>query len=163
MISLITAFDSNYLIGFDNKLPWHYPDDLQYFKKMTFNQEVLMGYQTYLSLKSYFKDKPFYFKKTYVASLQKDLQLPNCEVVFNLANFLKTCATNPNINIFIIGGRQIYRQALPYTKFLYITHILNRYQGNVYFPKIDWQSFQLMQKTIQPQLIFTLYQRKNEF
>ncbi|WP_349401885.1 dihydrofolate reductase [Candidatus Phytoplasma solani] len=163
MINLITAFDSNYLIGVDNKLPWKYPQDLHYFKKITLNQEVLMGYQTYLSLKSYFKNKPFNFKKTYVATFKKDLQLPNCEVVFDLLKFLKTFSSKKTSHLFVIGGRQIYQQVLPIVNILYITHILNRHKGNVYFPQVNWQEFQLVQKTIETQLIFALYQRKKEF
>ncbi|CAM11420.1 Dihydrofolate reductase [Candidatus Phytoplasma australiense] len=162
MINLITAFDSNYLIGSDNKLPWHYPQDLHFFKKTTLNQEVLMGHQTYLSLKSYFKDKPFNFKKTYVAARNKGLQLDGCEVVFDLLTFLKTFLIQKKSHLFVIGGRQIYQQSLPFVDNLYITYILNRHKGNVYFPPVNWQDFQLIQKTIQPQLIFAFYKRKKD-
>ncbi|GAK74340.1 MAG: dihydrofolate reductase [Candidatus Phytoplasma asteris] len=92
MINLITAFDGNYLIGKDNKLPWHYSQDLQYFKKITLNQNVLIGYETYKSLKSYLKNKLFNFKKTYVASLKHDLELPNCTVVSDLQSFMASNA-----------------------------------------------------------------------
>ncbi|MBS2993955.1 dihydrofolate reductase ['Santalum album' aster yellows phytoplasma] len=157
MINLITAFDGNYLIGKDHKLPWHYSQDLQYFKKITLNQNVLMGYETYKSLKNYFKKKPFNFKKTYVASLKHDLELPNCTVVSDLQSFMASDAAQ---DIFIIGGGKIYQQTLPWVTTLYITHILQRHQGNVFFPKIDLSQYQLIQKEIHPQLIFAIYQKK---
>ncbi|MBS2126204.1 dihydrofolate reductase ['Fragaria x ananassa' phyllody phytoplasma] len=159
MIYLITALDSNNLIGKDNQLPWHYPQDLCYFKQMTVNQNVLMGYETYKSLKQYFKTKPFNFNKTYVASFNKDLQLPDSEVVNDLSIFWKKFVNQTTANLFVIGGGKIYQQAIPYVDILYITHILERHQGNVYFPPINWQQFQLVTKVIQPQLIFATYQK----
>jgi dihydrofolate reductase len=158
MINLITAFDGNYLIGKDNKLPWHYPQDLKYFKKNTINQNVLMGYKTYKSLKSYFKNKPFNFKKTYVMSLKHDLQLVNCTVISDLNFFL---ASEASQDIFIIGGGQIYQKTLPWATTLYITHILKRHQGNVFFPHIDLSRYQLIKKEIHPKLIFAVYQKKS--
>ena len=69
MIKMIWAMDENWLIGKDNLLPWHYPKDLQYFKNKTKNEAVLMGHQTYLSLKTYYKKRKLPFKKVYVANI----------------------------------------------------------------------------------------------
>lgn len=85
MISLIAALDSNFLIGDGNKLPWHYREDLLFFKK-SINQNVLMGLNTYKSLESYYKGKPFPFAKVYVAS-HSSISFPNINLVSDLKFF----------------------------------------------------------------------------
>ena len=71
MISLIWAMDINWLIGIDDKLPWHYREDLLYYKEKTAGKTVLMGDKTYYSLKGYYKTKPLPYGKIFVASLDK--------------------------------------------------------------------------------------------
>ncbi|CAP18508.1 Dihydrofolate reductase [Candidatus Phytoplasma mali] len=155
MISLITALDPNFLIGNCNMLPWHYPQDLKFFKKMTNNKNVLMGYCTYKSLKKYYKNKNFLFQKTYVASFDQSLQLPDAIVINNLFNFLK----NIQDEIIIIGGSQIYKQTLPYINILYVTHILTRFQGDSFFPFVNLKKYKIVSKKIYPELIFVEYHK----
>ena len=80
MISLIWAMDINWLIGIDDKLPWHYREDLLYYKEKTAGKTVLMGDKTYYSLKGYYKTKPLPYGKIFVASLDK-LELEDAIVV----------------------------------------------------------------------------------
>lgn len=86
MISLIAAVDSNFLIGKGDKIPWHYKEDLLFFKQKVANQSVLMGLNTYQSLKSYYKDKSFPFNKIYVVSHSPILD-SNVNWVSNLKDF----------------------------------------------------------------------------
>ncbi|MFP7699410.1 dihydrofolate reductase [Candidatus Phytoplasma pyri] len=157
MISLITALDPNFLIGNCNMLPWHYPQDLKFFNKMTNNKNVLMGYFTYKSLKKYYKNKNFLFKNTYVASFDHSLKLSDGIVINDLLNFLK----NIKDEIIIIGGSQIYKQTLSYVNILYITHILKRFKGDSFFPFVNLNKYKIVSKKIYPELIFVEYHKIN--
>ena len=156
MIKLIWAMDENWLIGKDNRLPWHYPSDLAYFKSLTKNAYVLMGDMTYQSLKGYYGKKPLPFKKMYVANLV-DTIYPDAICVKNLDQFL----SNQTEDICVIGGKTIYTLSLPYADELYITFILNTHQGNIYFPSFDLSAFTLKDKRLEPGLIFAKYERRN--
>lgn len=158
MISLIVALDPNFLIGNKNMLPWHYPKDLIFFKKVTFSKIVLMGYLTYLSLKKYYKNKPFSFKKVYVASFDKSLKLSDALVINDVISFLK----NITENIIIIGGKQIYQQAIPYVDVLYVTHILKRFKGDTFFPFLDFNKYKIISKKNDVELIFVEYKKINK-
>jgi dihydrofolate reductase len=154
MIKMIWAMDENHLIGKGNLLPWHYPKDLEYFKKMTANESVIMGDLTYQSLKSYYKKKPLPFKKIYVANLE-DVTYPDATRVSDLFQFLKEAKED----IMVIGGKTIYQLALPYAEKLYITYVLKTYEGDVYFPKFDLNQFKLTWYQTDAELIFSEYTR----
>lgn len=154
MISLIWAMDENWLVGKDDKLPWHYPKDLAYYKSVVNEQVVLMGHETYLSLKGYYKNKPFPFSKIYVANLD-DYQYQDAILVKDAISFLK----NNNENLYVIGGPTIYKLALPYANRLYITFVLDRHQGNIYFTKFDLSKFELKSFYNTDKLIFAVYER----
>jgi len=154
MIKMIWAMDENWLIGKDNILPWHYPKDLAYFKNLTKDEAVLMGDMTYHSLKSYYKTKPLPFKKIYVANIN-DAAYPDAIHVKDLFQFLKEV----DEDIMVIGGKTIYQLCLPYAKKLYITYVLKRHEGNVYFPRFDLSQFKLVHKDLTDELIFAVYER----
>lgn len=154
MINLIWAMDENWLVGKDDKLPWRIKEDLTFFQKMTKNKIVLMGDLTYNSMKSYYKNKPFPFKKIYVANLE-DKSYDDAIRVSDVNEFL----SNNEEELFVIGGPTIYRLALPYANRLYITFVLNRYEGNVYFPKFDLSKFKLTNYVTKNMLIFSTYER----
>ncbi len=157
MISMIWAMDENWLIGKDNVLPWHYPKDLAYFKNMTKDKAVLMGDMTYLSLKGYYKTKPLPFRKNYVANIN-DASYPDAIHIKDLFSFLKTTEED----IFVIGGKTIYQLSLPFADRLYITYVLKTHEGNVYFPSFDLSQFKLIEKRLEDQLIFAVYERISE-
>ncbi|MDO8167916.1 dihydrofolate reductase [Candidatus Phytoplasma melaleucae] len=160
MISLIAALDSNFLIGDKDKLPWHYPKDLIFFKKKTLNQNVLAGLKTYQSLRKYYKSKAFPFKTFYVASSSViDNYVSNIILVHDLIYFLKKYQYSKE-NIIVIGGGQIYKESLPYVTTLYLTHILRRYKGNIYFPYLDFNQYIMKEKKNIEELIFVTYERK---
>ena len=156
MISLIWAMDTNWLIGLDDKLPWRYKEDLMYFKGMVKDKTVIMGDVTYHSLKGYYKDKPFPFGKTYVCTLDSRLKIEGVHMVYDLHTFLQ----NNSEDLFVIGGSTIYKIALPYADRLYITHVLNRHKGNIYFPKFNLNEYKVINKRLSDQLIFTVYEKR---
>ncbi|MBE0700325.1 MAG: dihydrofolate reductase [Acholeplasmataceae bacterium] len=154
MIEMIWAMDENWLIGKDNLLPWHYPSDLAYFKKKTKDKVVLMGEMTYQSLKTYYVNKPLPFKKIYVANVEEK-QYTDAIWVPDLHGFLKSTKED----IIIIGGKTVYQLSLPYCQRLYITFVLMKHEGNVFFPPFDLGHFKLIEKHLEPELIFAVYER----
>lgn len=158
MISLIWAMDKNWLVGKDNKLPWHFKEDLLYYKEKTAGQTVLMGDKSYYSLKSYYKDKPLPYGKIYVASLD-DLKLDDAIVVNDVVNFLSSFPKDESL--WVVGGATIYKFSLPYADYLYITHVDGEYEGDAYFPKFDLNGeFNLISERISNNLNFSVYERK---
>lgn len=158
MISLIWAMDKNWLVGKENKLPWHFKEDLIYYKEKTAGNTVLMGDVSYYSLKGYYKDKPLPYGKIFVASLD-NLNLDDAIVVNDVISFL---ANFPNDEeLWVVGGATIYKFALPHAHRLYITHVDGEYQGDTYFPKFDLENdFNLISSRISGVLNFSVYERK---
>lgn len=157
MIYLIAAVDVNFVIGLHNQLPWHLPKDLIFFRQKTFQKDVLMGWQTYLSLKKYYGLKPFPFKNIYVASHSKR-KFFNIIVINNLICFLKQMQDSQQ-DLFIIGGSQIYHQSLPYVSIMYLSHVLGRYQGDSFFPRFEYKQYIIKEKKVIDKLIFVTYQK----
>ncbi len=154
MINLIWAMDQNWLIGKDNELPWHYKKDLAYFKDKTKGQPVLMGDMTYDSLKSYYKDRPLPFGQLYIASIS-NRQFDDAIKVNDIDTFLE----NYQGDLFVIGGKTIYRLSLPYADRLYITFIDASHEGNVYFPPFDLSAYKLIQENQVDVLRFCVYEK----
>jgi len=158
MISMIFAMDKNNLIGKDNNLPWNYPEDLKYFKKVTSNNTVLMGEATFYSIYNRI-GKPLPNRTNIVATLDPNFKRDDVVVTNDLISFLKE---EREEEIFIIGGKQIYSLALPYADRLYITHINAEHEGNVYFPTIDYSKYTKIREENVGVLSFCIYERKKE-
>ena len=154
MISLIFAMDKNNLIGKDNSLPWHYSEDLKYFKNTTRGHKVLMGDNTYLSI-----GKALPNRVNYVATLNPNFKADDAIITNDLFAFLKENEETEE-EIFVIGGKQIYALSLPYAKRLYITHIDATHEGNIYFPPIDYSKYDLIKTNQVGILNFCVYERK---
>lgn len=157
MISLIFAVDPNGLIGKGNDLPWHYPEDLKYFKKTTLNKTVLMGLETFRSILSR-HHKPLPNRRSIVASLEP-FSYPGVEVINDLIGFLKQPRTD---EIFVIGGKTIYELSLPFADRLYITFVKQAHTGDVYLKTIDLSLYSLLWQEEHDQLIFKIYERKEK-
>lgn len=155
MIKLIWAMDKNNLIGKDNKIPWHIKDDLLYFKKKTAGQTVLMGLNTYYSLKGYYKSKPLPYGQIYVASFE-DIELEDAIVIKDCVTFLKEYKED----IFVVGGATIYKLALPLADMLYISIIKEEYEGDTYFPNIEYEKYNLIRCEDTPRVTYNVYQVK---
>ena len=155
MIKLIWAMDKNNLIGKDNKIPWHIKEDLLYYKKQTAGQTVFMGLSKYYSLKCYYKTKPLPYGKIYVASLD-DVKLSDAIVIKDAVTFFKEC----NEDLFVVGGASIYKLSLPYADMLYISIIKGDYEGDAYFPKIDYANYELISSEELERVTFNIYKRK---
>lgn len=157
MLYLIVAYDKNHVIGFENKMPWHFKEDLAYFKQKTLGHTVLMGRKTYDSILAMIK-KPLPDRKNIVIS--RSLLDDRVTVINDLESYLKTNQSSDEV-IFVIGGETIYKAALPYAKRLYITHINHEYLGDTYFPKWDENLFKPIYEEEKSLLTFKIYERRS--
>ena len=156
MINMIWAMDENNLIGDGNKIPWHVKEDLLYYKEKTKGKTVVMGEATYYSLKGYYKEKPLPYGKIYVASLDKNLSISDGEVVNDLNEFL----TNFEGELWVCGGATIYKVCMPYANRLYISFIQGEHKGDKYFPKINYDEFNLIWENKTEKVRYTIFERK---
>ena len=139
MIALIVAADENNAIGFQNKMLWHLPNDLKFFKNKTWGMPIIMGRKTMESL-----GKPLPGRHNVVISSQKDLILKGATVVHDL-NEAITEAETANVNeIMIVGGGEIYKQAIEFADTIYLTRVhATVEEADTYFPVIDSALFEL--------------------
>jgi len=155
MISLIVAIANNNVIGKGNKLPWHYKEDMQYFKEMTMNNTVIMGEMTFKSIISYL-NKPLAGRKSVIATLT-DYEYEGVEKTNDIISYLNNYPKDEEI--FIIGGKIIYDITLDIADRLYITHIDKDFDGNVFFKEIDYSKYDKVSERISGELNFSIYER----
>lgn len=129
MISFIFAMDANRLIGKDNDLPWHLPNDLAYFKKVTSGHSIIMGRKTYESI-----GRPLPNRKNIVVTSAPASEFPGCTVVSSLKDVLDICSGSEEC--FVIGGAQLYTALFPYADRLYMTKIHHEFEGDRHFPNL---------------------------
>jgi len=133
MISLIVAHDKNRVIGYENKMPWHLPGDLQYFKEMTMGKPIIMGRKTFESI-----GRPLPGRRNIVITRNRQYNSDGIETVPSLDEALML--TKNDEEVMIIGGEQIFRLALPLANRLYITQINAEFNGDTFFPSYEgWQ------------------------
>jgi len=155
MVNLIVAIGKNNVIGIDNKLPWHYKEDIDYFKQTTWNKKIIMGEQTFKSILGYIK-KPLPGRTSVIATLT-DYSYEGIEVTHDIINYLKNVPKEEDI--FIIGGKIIYDLTLDIADRLYITHVNKEYKGNVFFKEIDYSLYRVLSKKESGDLTFAVYER----
>lgn len=155
MISIIVAIGKNNVIGKGNDLPWHFKEDLKYFKETTLNKTVLMGRNTFNSILSR-NNQPLPNRKNIVVTKDINFNYKNVEVIQDLVSFLEV---KHDEEIFIIGGSQVYKTSLIYADRLYITHVNEEFEGDAYFPKIDFSKYELIKKRDSGVLSFCVYEK----
>ncbi len=138
LISLVVAVAENNVIGKNNQLIWHLPADLKHFKKLTTGHTVFMGRKTHDSI-----GKPLPNRRNIVISRSVD-QIEGCEVAVSLEDALKL--TSAENEVFIIGGAEIYKLALPLANRIYLTQIHQSFDGDTFFPELDLQQWRETQR-----------------
>ncbi|MDX8401438.1 MAG: dihydrofolate reductase [Mariprofundaceae bacterium] len=128
-VSLIWAMDEGGVIGAQGRLPWHLPADMCWFRKHTLGKPVLMGRKTFESI-----GQPLPERRNLVLSQRLDA-LPGCEIVRSLE---EARTLTRDAELMVIGGAQIYALALPQADRLYLTRVHGRFEGDAFFPAIDW-------------------------
>ena len=135
-ITLVAATARNGCIGIGNDMPWHIPEDFAFFKAYTSGKPVVMGRKTWDSLPK----KPLPNRRNIVISRQPGLLLAGADVVPGLQDALAVCADAPEI--IVMGGAQIYAQALPLATDVRLTEVALDVNGDAFFPPLapeDWQ------------------------
>ena len=155
MIKMILAVDKNNLIGRKNALPWHYKEDLEYFKKITLNKTVVMGENTFNSIIELNK-KPLPNRKNVVATFNHAFHYDGVEAVYDLESYLK----NVKEDVFLIGGKTIYEKFVNFVEEIYLTYIDHEHEGDVYLDLSFLKDFSLVKETKSGVLSFRVYWRK---
>lgn len=141
MLSIIVAVAKNNVIGKDNKLVWHLPEDLKRFKKLTTGHAIIMGRKTFESLGRVLPNR-----KHIVLTNNSNIKIEyeNVEVIDDI-KLLERYINSEEEN-FIIGGATIYKLLMPYVQKIYLTLIHKEFEGDVYFPEIKKEEWKIIDR-----------------
>ncbi|HIN21433.1 MAG TPA: dihydrofolate reductase [Rhodospirillales bacterium] len=144
-LSLIVAMAKNRTIGLDGAMPWHIPEDLKFFKRVTMGHPVIMGRKTYQSIGAALPGRT-----NIVVTRNKDFEAADADVVHDLSEALTKAKATEELwrpdggreEIFVIGGADIYGQALPEAQRIYMTEVHQEHPGDAFFPELaegEWK------------------------
>src|SRR3990167_10884645 len=136
-LSLIIAMDINNLIGSHNQLAWYLPADLQRFKNLTMGHYIIMGRKTYESI-----GRALPGRTSVIITRQPGFYASGCVTATSLDMAREMAYAAQDLEPFVIGGGQIYREALPHVNKIYLTRVYHQFEGDVFFPEfklIEWQ------------------------
>jgi dihydrofolate reductase len=135
-IALIAAQAENRVIGLDNQMPWHLPEDLQYFKKVTLGKPVIMGRKTFESI-----GRPLPGRTNIVVTRQAQWQAAGVVTAQTLEAAFELAAAEKPDELMVIGGAQIYAETLPLAQRIYLTQINKTFEGDAWFPELgaEWK------------------------
>ena len=144
-LSLIVAMAKNRTIGLDGAMPWHIPEDLKFFKRVTMGHPVIMGRKTYHSIGAALPGRT-----NIVVTRNKDFEAADADVVHDLSEALTKAKATEELwrpdggreEIFVIGGADIYGQALPEAQRIYMTEVHQELPGDAFFPELaegEWK------------------------
>ncbi|MGI8315299.1 dihydrofolate reductase [Halobacillus mangrovi] len=142
MISFIFAMDKNRLIGKDNDLPWHIPNDFKFFKDMTWGKTIIMGRKTFESF-----GKPLPEREHIVITSNREYSQEGCKVIHSIDEILKLEENHPDKEWFVIGGSVLFEKMLPYADRMYLTYIDHAFEGDTHFPEYDESEWKLISET----------------
>ncbi len=157
-LSLIVAHADNRVIGHNNQLPWHLPEDLKRFRQLTMGHHIIMGRKTYESLGRLLPGRT-----TVIVTRDTGYTVEGARIVHSLPEALAVCAGDEEP--FLIGGAEMYEQGLPYVTRLYITRVYAHVGGDAFFPELDmsaWEQVSEQAKTSENGLHYSdmIYQRR---
>lgn len=166
-IAMIVAMAGNRVIGQNNQLPWHLPNDLKYFRANTLGKPIIMGRKTFDSI-----GKPLPGRTNIVISGNRDFHADGIRVTHNLDQAIALARGIARADgageAMIIGGAQLYQEALPLVTRLYVTEVHANIEGDAYFPQVDWQQWRQQSRvdyfaegTNPYNYSFVVYQRSN--
>lgn len=135
---MIAAVAENNALGKDNELVWHLPNDFKRFKELTSGHYIIMGRKTFESF-----PKPLPNRTHIVITRQQNYQPDGCIVVNSIENAIKACPENETI--YIIGGGEIYNQALAFSDTIEITKVHGKFEADAFFPEIKAEEWELVQ------------------
>lgn len=165
-LSLIAAVARNGTIGRDNQVPWRIPVDLQWFKRWTWGHTVLLGRRTLESIGG----KPLPGRRNIVVTGQEGFAPPGVTVVRSVDEALALAAReDPDGEVFVVGGQEMYRATLPLADRVYLTRVHDDVPGDTFFPPFDESEFEVVMSedhhadgTNPIAFTFLIYQRKQQ-
>lgn len=160
-ISLIVAMSENRVIGVDNRLPWSIPEDLKRFKKITSQHPIIMGRKTFESI-----GRPLPNRTNIIISRNKEYRAEGTITCKSLEEAIQWARNAPGSEeIFIIGGGEIFKMALPIANRIYLTTVYWPFEGDSFFPEFDTAFFQeASSETIShdPKAILQILERRDQ-
>ena len=145
MIALVVAISENRVIGKDNQLIWHLPEDLKHFKRLTMGHPMIMGRKTFEAI-----GKPLPGRTSIIITRQSDFQAPQgCVVAGSVEEALKEGLALDE-QVLVVGGGEIYRQALPFAEVVYLTLVHETYDGDAFFPDLDAETWDVTEQQEHP-------------
>jgi dihydrofolate reductase len=138
-LSMIVAVANNGVIGVNNTLPWHLPEDLKRFRALTMGHHIIMGRKTYESLGRLLPGRT-----TVIVTRNLNYQVDGAVVVHSLNDAMRFCKQDEEL--FLIGGAQLYQDGLPHVQKLYMTRVDIEVDGDAFLPEIDWRVWTLVEK-----------------
>lgn len=132
------------MIGKDNELPWHLPDDFAYFKRTTLGHPIIMGRKSFESL-----GKPLPKRTNIVVTRQSDYHPEGCVVVHSVEEAIKVAKTADE-EVFVIGGAEIAKQAFPFVEVMLLTEVHAEVEGDTYFPEFDKSEWEEKSREFHP-------------
>ncbi|MDF0479975.1 dihydrofolate reductase [Vagococcus sp. PNs007] len=139
MLAAIWAQDESGLIGKENKLPWHLPHDLAFFKNTTENNTIVMGRTTFEGMGK----RALPNRQTIVLTSDRSYESEGVTVLHSVEDVVKYAETFEGIT-FITGGAKVYKEFLPHCSVLYRTVIHETFEGDTYFPEVDWEEWTMI-------------------
>jgi dihydrofolate reductase len=137
MLSMIVAMSDNRVIGIENRLPWHIPEDLKRFKKITSGHPIVMGRKTFESI-----GRPLPNRTNIVVTRNRDYRAEGVATCYSLREALEWAGRAPGSEeIFVIGGGELFREALPLAGRIYLTEVRWPYEGDAFFPEFDESAY----------------------
>lgn len=158
MLSMIVAMDNNNLIGDSsakNGLPWHYSEDLAFYKEKTVNKVNVMGRTTYELI-----GRPLPNRETYILTHNHDYKQAGCTVVNNIEEVLQIKSDN---EIMIIGGVKVFEALFEHIERIYLTRINKSFTGDCYYDTLDLTKYEKVssKQGQDPELLFEVYEKRN--
>jgi len=140
-VSLIVAVAKNGVIGINNTLPWHLPEDLKRFNALTMGHHIIMGRKTYDSLGRLLPGR-----STVIVTRNKNYQVEGAIVAHSLEDAIKACGSDDEV--FLIGGAELYQDGLKRANKLYLTEIDASYEGDAHFPEFSVSDWHLVEHEV---------------
>ena len=143
MLSIIVAKANNDVIGGDNKLLWHISEDLKRFKEITSGHTIIMGRKTFESLPKVLPNRHHI-----IITRDKNFKVDSEAVtIINDISDMISKFKDTEEEVFIIGGGEIYKTLMPYTKKLYLTRVYKDFEGDTTFPSINYDEWKVINKS----------------
>ncbi len=164
ILSHIVAASKNNVIGRDNGLPWHIPEDMKFFREKTRGKALIMGRKTFDSV-----GHPLPDRLNVVITRQKDYSPKGAVVVGSFNEALALCEKNTEKygeEVFIIGGGQIFKDTMNIVDIIYLTRIHENFDGDIFYPDVPMKAFEQIERRDRTEPVpfsFLTYRRKNQF